>query len=227
MGNNKPLYRALRKYGPENFSIEEIDHTDDFNELGQLERYYIQKYNSQDNKVGYNLTAGGEKNQWDGNPASKLTFDDVVNIRTKFAECKLSKKECWKLYYRNKISFSTFDKVWNGRTWQDIMPEVYTEENINFHKSQTGLPGSKNAHAKLTEEQVLNIRKYYVNHTLQETYEKYGNDYTLDGFRGILTRTYSDVPIYKKIKHEWVLHGKIIQDIDSYNPVSTISESGE
>ena len=58
--NKKHLYKSMRKYGVENFTIEEIDKTDDFKELGILERYYISYYDSKNPDKGYNLTAGGE-----------------------------------------------------------------------------------------------------------------------------------------------------------------------
>ena len=74
------LYKAMRKYGLEKFSIEQIDSTDDFKELGMLEREYIKKYNSQNPNKGYNLTAGGESNQWDANPAAKLTYGETFTI---------------------------------------------------------------------------------------------------------------------------------------------------
>ena len=38
------------------------------------------------------------------------------------------------------------------------MPEVYTEENINFHKYNTGNSGEANGRSKLTEEMVYTIR---------------------------------------------------------------------
>lgn len=37
---------------------------------------------------------------------------------------------------------------------------------------------------------------------------------------------YTEIPIYKKKIKKWILNGKEI-DINNYNPVSTISESGE
>lgn len=40
------LYRAMKKYGKENFTIEEIDVANDQNELNKLEGFYIEKYNS-------------------------------------------------------------------------------------------------------------------------------------------------------------------------------------
>ena len=39
--NKKHLYKSIRKYGVKNFTIEQIDSTEDFKELGQLERKYI------------------------------------------------------------------------------------------------------------------------------------------------------------------------------------------
>lgn len=223
--NTKHLYKAMRKYGLDNFSIKQIDSTDDFAELGRLERYYIKKYNSQSPEKGYNLTAGGESNQWDANPAAKLSHEDVVQIREIYAMCELKLEECWKLF-KDTISYSAFQKVWDGTTWQCIMSEVYTKENIQAHNAQKSNPGSQNGNAKMTDEDVVQVRKYYVDHTLQETYDKYGQGYSKDGFRGTLNKTYSYLPIYHKMKKYWTLNGEII-DINNYNPVSTILESGE
>ena len=46
--------------------------------------------------------------------------------------CELRLEECWKIY-KDKISFSGFQKVWDGTTWQGIMDNVYTKENIELH----------------------------------------------------------------------------------------------
>lgn len=43
---NSHLYQSIRKYGVQNFIIEEIDSTDNFKKLGELERYYIKLYDS-------------------------------------------------------------------------------------------------------------------------------------------------------------------------------------
>lgn len=216
----------MRKHGVENFTIKEIDHTDDFKELGILERYYISYYDSQNPDKGYNLTAGGESNQYDGNPSSKLNFEDVVQIRRIYAMGELRCKECWRLY-ADKISYSGFQKIWDGITWNGIMDEIYTKENISLHRNQKSNPGSKNGNALYTEEEVLNIRKYYVNHTLQETYDAYGQKSSSKvSFRQIIDKTYSNIPIYSKVKKQWFLNNEVI-DINNYNPVSTISVSGE
>ena len=53
----RPLYRAIRKYGVENFSIKEID-TGQGEELNNKEQYWIQHYDTYKN--GYNATLGGD-----------------------------------------------------------------------------------------------------------------------------------------------------------------------
>lgn len=51
------LYRAMRKYGIENFSIELVEECED-NKLNEQEQYWINYYNSYNN--GYNMTIGGD-----------------------------------------------------------------------------------------------------------------------------------------------------------------------
>lgn len=226
LSNNKHLYRSMRKYGEDNFKIEEIDRADNLKSLGELERYYISLYNTRDPNIGYNLTAGGERNQWDGNPAAKLSYDEVVQIREIYFMCELSLAECYSMF-SDRMSYSGFQKIWDGTTWKGIMDDIYLNEDVkNFHKTmQRSLPGSRNPSAIYTEDEVLEARKYYVNHTLQETFDKFGKR-TKNGFRHMIDHGYSNVPIYKKWKKVWILNNEII-DINKYNPVSTISESGE
>lgn len=54
------FYRAIRKYGEDNFEWEIIDTAETKKELEELEKYYIKLYDSFDNKEkGYNTTSGG------------------------------------------------------------------------------------------------------------------------------------------------------------------------
>jgi group I intron endonuclease len=54
------FYRALRKYGPENFTIKQIDCTENEQECNELEKLYIGVFRSHVSKIGYNGTMGGE-----------------------------------------------------------------------------------------------------------------------------------------------------------------------
>lgn len=60
-GSEKRLYKAMRKYGLDNFSIEKIYDAVSFEDLQEAEKRYIAQYETHASlKKGYNLTSGGE-----------------------------------------------------------------------------------------------------------------------------------------------------------------------
>lgn len=66
------------------------------------------------------------------------------------------------------------------------MMEVYTTENIEFHRYNTGQKGSQNGKAKLTEEDVYNIRTRRKNgESRKEVYKNYSHILTLGSFNNI------------------------------------------
>lgn len=56
---NYPLYRAIRKYGFDNFSFDILEECD-ADMLDDREIYWIAQYRSFDPEIGYNLTRGGQ-----------------------------------------------------------------------------------------------------------------------------------------------------------------------
>ena len=54
------LARAIRKYGENNFISGELITCNSSDELNKMELYFIEKYNSLDDKYGYNIRIGGE-----------------------------------------------------------------------------------------------------------------------------------------------------------------------
>ena len=56
------FYNALKKYGWDNFDHEILVEAR-LEELDDLERFYIQKFNSNNKEFGYNLESGGNKNK--------------------------------------------------------------------------------------------------------------------------------------------------------------------
>ena len=83
---NKPyfsqllLYKAINKYGLENFTFEEIEEVDD-SELDNREKYWIEYYNSYNN--GYNSTLGGrlvELYNWD--------MEEIVELYNKYRSAR-------------------------------------------------------------------------------------------------------------------------------------------
>lgn len=179
----KALYRAFRKYGIENFTFEIIEECQE-SDLSNKEIYWISYYDTFSN--GYNETPGGEMICVGGenHPNHKLTEEDVKTIRN-YYNCKARKKDIFTLY-KDKIGESGFNKIWKGETWKKIMPEVYTEENKNFHKNNTANRGSQNGRSKLTENDVYSIRLRKKNgETLSQVYKDYSNKLTYKSFENV------------------------------------------
>ena len=234
---NHPLYNAMAKYGIENFEIKKLDECDNFVKLGELERFYIKEYKSADRGYGYNITRGGERNQLDANPRTKLTVEDIKEIRKAYAECLVGPLELWNKCYKDRISYSAFEKIYEGVTWTTVMPEVYSIGNRTKHKFLNTVPGEKNGNAILTDNEVLEIRKYYVNHSLRECYEKYGEKFTsIKSFRSVIDRAYKNVPRFSKIRNEWFHEStqkrlpnkeNVIRMGDCYVEIDTFNDYGD
>lgn len=60
MGSGKRLHQAYKKYGLECFNKEVMQFYTNEEELNRGEMFYIEKFNSTDPEIGYNLTFGGD-----------------------------------------------------------------------------------------------------------------------------------------------------------------------
>lgn len=212
-----PIDMWINMIGVENFDFEIIEEGPDI-DLDEREQYYIKYYNSQ--KTGYNKQDGGFNNSiGEGNGRAKLTYDDVVVIRTAYNNHQ-SQKATYELF-KDKITFNSFQSVWQGRSWANVMPEVFTEENKKYYTSEMNQKT-----ALLTKEEVLKYRTYYISHTAKETFNymtnEKGNIMKEATFRKILmgdlktNNAYKNIPIYKKSLNGWYLNNE---------PVSTSLES--
>lgn len=96
---NKTLYRAIRKYGIENFSFEVLqDGIEDYDKLDLAEMYWIDYYNSF--LHGYNETSGGQKFH------SRLPNKEII-------EDYLKTKSARKTAKNFNIDHSTVDDILN------------------------------------------------------------------------------------------------------------------
>ena len=68
------------------------------------------------------------------------------------------------------------------------MPEVYTEENKNFHKHNTSNCGSSNGRSRLNEQEVYEIRIRRKNgEKLMDVYQDYSDKLTYKSFTNVWT----------------------------------------
>lgn len=71
------LYRAIHKYGWENFSVEILYQGEDYN---QEEKKWIAYYEAQNRDKGYNLVSGGQDSSGEDNPGAVLTQQQADRI---------------------------------------------------------------------------------------------------------------------------------------------------
>lgn len=149
------FHKAIRDFGIENFDFEILEQCNK-EQLNEREVYWIKYHNSY--KDGYNMTPGGDFNpsnvpeivqrrtkillenpevnaklsqKGETNPNSKLTEEDVKEIRFAYKEGKTFSDIYPK--FQNKISYSGFQYCWLGKSWKEVMPEVF-ENNKPINK---------------------------------------------------------------------------------------------
>lgn len=198
--NDLAIDKAIQKYGIESFTYEILEECT-LDELDEKETYWIAYYNTYKGS-GYNCNAGGGNFRGENNGRTNLTNEDVAYIR-----------ECYDLHFRrrdvyeqfkDKITFSSFASIWDGTTWKDIKQEVYTEENKQYYKYHA-TDGENSVSAILSDKEVINCRKRYVNETAKEIYQDYKDRLSYQTLQSILWgRSYKHLPIYSKKKKEWI-----------------------
>lgn len=95
-------------------------------------------------------------NQFNNN--SKLEYDEVVELRNKYAN-GVYWKDAYK-DYADKYAEASFWNLYNGKSYKLVMPEVFTLENKKIHTSLSK-QGINNGRSKLTIEDVKNIRRLH------------------------------------------------------------------
>lgn len=105
---SRALYRAIKKYGIDNFSFEILEETD---EASKREQFYIQKYNSF--HFGYNETLGG-----DGSPFLELPEQDICKFYLERKSVKATAEHfCHdsetisKILYKNNIPVEKYPAI--------------------------------------------------------------------------------------------------------------------
>lgn len=144
----KPLYKAFRKYGIENFKFIVLYENLSIEEAKEKEVELIKKFRTLTHENGYNVTKGGDwrSNSGENNNTSKLTEEEVLDIRRKIENGENIKTVYEQ--YSNKITFSGFQGIYLGRNWKYL---GCPKKNI--------LPNG----ASINKDMVLKIREMYKN----------------------------------------------------------------
>lgn len=193
---SKTLYKAIRKYGVNNFSTEVLEELPSATrqQLNIRESYWIDHYDTFSN--GYNETFGGDGVSGalgERHHNHKLTELDVINIRKRWAACKESVQDIYSTY-EGRIAKTGFKKIYTWQTWDHLLPELNTPEAKEWHKEKAielcSHKGEANPRSKLTDEQVMTARIRFNNgETSKVIYEDFKDTgITLGSFRNILAK---------------------------------------
>ena len=194
---NTKFYRALRKYGVENFTFEIIEELKDKEKLNEREKYWVSFYNSF--KEGYNSNTGGEKVTESGelHPNAKNSNEAIIALKKEIIEGKLSHAQLGEKY---GISSSEIGLINLGKRWSSVGDFTYP-----LRKDPIIRKGSQNGHSVFSDEQVMDIRKRYVNESGRKIYEDYKDICSYTALeRVLLGKTYTYLPIYKKKEQRWI-----------------------
>ena len=195
-----PVEIAIQKYGVENFLFEVVEECS-IEELDEKEKYYIQLYNTYKGN-GYNCNEGGGVFAYEDNGHAKLTAEEVYEIREAYNMHK-RRKEVYE-DYKDKITFGSFARIWDGSTWNGIHSDVYTPENKEYYSHQA-TNGENSTKALFSNQEVIAMRTRYVNEDAKSIYEDYKDRCSYQTIQGILWgRNYKDLPLYKKKERKWI-----------------------
>lgn len=106
-----PLYRAIRKYGIDNFSFELLEECEVY-ELNEKERFWICFYHSDDSSYGYNQTSGG-----DSSLNLKITWSIADEIISLLINTNLSQQEIANQFGVTQVMVSY---ICNGISWRKV-----------------------------------------------------------------------------------------------------------
>lgn len=159
--NNNPtmaIAKAIKKYGVENFKFEVLLSNIAIEDIDDLEREYIEKYQSHvSTGKGYNVSKGGRYNINNSihigveNGRALLTEEEVEYIKSH------RDQPMYVLYdfVSEKISYEAFRNIYNDKTYKNIKPTVDPYPYNRDFSSQFATT------AKLEYPQVIELREQY------------------------------------------------------------------
>lgn len=179
-GKNKhlKLYKAFKKYGIENFKIEQIDRTNSFEKLRNLEGEYILKFQSYKDEIGYNMSI-------DTNKGLELLSEESINRRRKSIHKANSKRRVAKYgigvrfskgIYSANICFHGEQYYMAGDSIESAKI-IYDKLAIYFYKEDAEL---NFPNIKYTEEEILNNYNKCIEHKNLNPTSKYIGVYHKD-----------------------------------------------
>lgn len=163
--SNRYFFRAIQKYGWDNFKHEIIEKNLTQEEAVAKERYYIEKYNSTDPECGYNIEAGGLSGSAKFTESMRETFSErgkrvakehpeLIETmkdaqRKYFADPENRKKqsETLKRYYQNHPEACERISEENLSRWTDDFRKKFSETQKCVQGTESARKRARDTHA--------------------------------------------------------------------------------
>ena len=179
-GSGRHITASINKYGKEHFIREVIEWCDSREYLCERERYWINKLNTKDPQIGYNITDGGlgaklcgENNGMYGKHHTEESKNKMSNSHPRSYSKEFGEKIS-KSLKEHLVSKETSQKISQAlkgkRTWNSGLKNPYTEATIQKMSNsakQRGFP--KEQHDKAIQTIVSHKYHWYSNDTLKES----------------------------------------------------------
>lgn len=193
-----PLYRAMRKYGVDNFDFCVVEFCT-IDQLTEREQYWIEYFNS---KVpnGYNQEDAIEPKRGEKCNFAVLTDVQATEVRRLLKNTLMPMTEIAKIY---GVSSSCIEDINKGRRRVQDNIEYPIRKNAN----SIGHSSSANTNTSLNDEIVMTIRQRYVNEKLEDIWQDYKHLVGFSGIKGICYgSSWKHLPVYKKREKKWITY---------------------
>lgn len=165
-GSGKRFVNALNKYGKENFSVDVLEWCDTSEDLDKQEMYWIDKLNSTNRDIGYNITKGGEG--WKGGKHTQETKAKISKSKTGKSPNRIYSTPSEEVRQKISAGLKEYYKTHDG-TRKNVSPSAETRQKLreaNLGKKYPEEVRAKhcgrvapNKGTHLTEEQREHLRK--------------------------------------------------------------------
>ena len=195
---NYPLYRAIRKYGLDNFDFCVIEICSS-EKLTDREQYWIDYYQS---KVphGYNQEDAKDAKRGEKSNFAVLSDKQAQEIVRLLQNTTMLMSEIAAIY---NVSGTCIEDINKGRTrvQNNITYPIRSNTRNIAHR------GEHNNFTHLNDALVMQIREEYVTKTIPELVQIYGHLVGASGIKKICYgSTWKHLPVYKKRSKEWITY---------------------
>lgn len=192
-GSGLLIKRSINKHGIENFKKEILEECDNNDELCIREKYWIEKYNSTNSQIGYNISKGGDGGDTiSNNPNKEEIRLKISNIRKgkKYEDLFPMEKV---IQYKERLSNKSRERL-KGKTYEELHG-VEKAKEIKEKQSKTRIELNskipKKIKIKLTDEEIkerriIRLKEKYKNITdieiLKKSYHQFNRHNSLELF---------------------------------------------